>query len=482
MVDEDYTPGYGKPWADEQLLPAEKILLKRAKMGEEAQIRDDLGDPNKGEWPAFTKDHEIRAKLIRHMLIYPDSYQIDPKGIDVVGAHLIGELDLNNIIMQHQLMFAHCIFNAMPQLIGASTRYLNFHACRLPGLIADGLQVENGLFLRLCMFSDEVRLNGAKVNGNLECTGTTFSNPGGCAFNAQRLTVTNRVFWIEMKQPPTGDVDFTHAKVGEFLDDEQSWPQKGTLHLDGLTYDSITSEVNAEQRIRWLARMAHQWKDEPAYWPQPYEQLIKVFKAAGHERDARQIAIAKQDALRTYLRRKAIIKNKDAHGNELNSYVKGDGRYMRRMWLSFSRWAIRYGYESWRSAVILIFILFFGNAIFAFINDNGLMEPAKERIYTHACYTNKTNCPHWVQVNHDAANGDLRFVPPDYPEFNAFVYSVDVLLPIVDMKLESHWMPGSRGFWGSLGRAYFWLHIALGWVFTTIAVVGFTGLVKQDKD
>lgn len=38
MVDEDYTPEPGKPWDDDQLLPAEKLLLAAAKVGETAEI------------------------------------------------------------------------------------------------------------------------------------------------------------------------------------------------------------------------------------------------------------------------------------------------------------------------------------------------------------------------------------------------------------------------------------------------------------
>jgi len=76
--------------------------------------------------------------------------------------------------------------------------------------------------------------------------------------------------------------------------------------------------------------------------------------------------------------------------------------------------------------------------------------------------------------------------PPgrDYPRFNAFVYSLDTFVPILDLHQESAWMPqpmrAEEGSWAGWARGYLWVHIIFGWIFTTLAVLGFTGLVKKD--
>jgi hypothetical protein len=41
-------------------------------------------------------------------------------------------------------------------------------------------------------------------------------------------------------------------------------------------------------------------------------------------------------------------------------------------------------------------------------------------------------------------------------------------------------MPNAKTRLGSWVQVYSWLHIALGWLFSSIFVVGITGIVKQD--
>ena len=91
-----------------------------------------------------------------------------------------------------------------------------------------------------------------------------------------------------------------------------------------------------------------------------------------------------------------------------------------------------------------------------------------------------------------------KIVDPNSPKFNAFMYSVDAFLPILDFYQESYWLPNAnkkddikiplnysnticyKNAWiGSLLRYYLWFHIFMGWVLTSLAVAGFTGLVRR---
>jgi hypothetical protein len=84
-------------------------------------------------------------------------------------------------------------------------------------------------------------------------------------------------------------------------------------------------------------------------------------------------------------------------------------------------------------------------------------------------------------------------VSVNYPVFNPLVYSLDVFLPIVDFHQESHWLPNSKKGTDktlvflfktrsdNLLHCYFWLHIVLGWVFTSLWVAGFTGLIRSQN-
>jgi hypothetical protein len=65
------------------------------------------------------------------------------------------------------------------------------------------------------------------------------------------------------------------------------------LILHGFSYQSLTlsAPTDAKRRCDWLSRQS---RDQSP----PYEQLVRVLRQMGHDRDARSIAIAKQAALR----------------------------------------------------------------------------------------------------------------------------------------------------------------------------------------
>ena len=67
-----------------------------------------------------------------------------------------------------------------------------------------------------------------------------------------------------------------------------------------------------------------------------------------------------------------------------------------------------------------------------------------------------------------------------FPEFNALVYSLDTLLPLVDFEIQDHWLPDEDKPYGLAARIYLWLHIGVGWLLSLLAVAGFSGLVKSD--
>jgi thiosulfate reductase cytochrome b subunit len=78
----------------------------------------------------------------------------------------------------------------------------------------------------------------------------------------------------------------------------------------------------------------------------------------------------------------------------------------------------------------------------------------------------------------------------DYPEFNAFIYSLEKFVPLLSLEVGQHWLPdANRGKqfrlrnWnllttGSLLRCYLWFHIISGWILTALWLGALTGLVK----
>jgi hypothetical protein len=58
--------------------------------------------------------------------------------------------------------------------------------------------------------------------------------------------------------------------------------------------------------------------------------------------------------------------------------------------------------------------------------------------------------------------------------FNAPLYSLDVLLPIVDLGQQDSWQPTGIVLY------VYWALIILGWILTSAFVAGITGIFKRD--
>jgi hypothetical protein len=355
-------------------------------------------------------------------------------------------------------------------------------------LSADRTKVGGGVYLDEGFHAEgEVRLLGAEIGGSLTCNGATFSMPGGNALSADRakigenvyledfkasgavrfpganiggdfycirarindgangillmqgVTVKGGMMLTDMNEPPTGGVNLNHARVGSLIDDRASWPVPGYLILLGLTYGSIggPAPVDWKARLDWLRR---QPSDE--FHPQPYEQLVQVLRTMGHERDAREIAIAKREDLRRW----------------------GELSHWERAWNWFLGKTIGHGYRPWKALVWGAFVVAFGVMFFKDAERYDVMVPTDARVYLSERWTGSAK----------------DWLPREYPPFNPWLYSLDVFLPIVDFHEKGYWEPRENSANGAFIKVYSILHIIAGWVLTTLAVAGFSGLVKKD--
>ena len=320
-------------------------------------------------------------------------------------------------------------------------------------LIAHRLTVTGDLFLR-DGFSAKgaVRLLGARIGGDVDCSGATLAGSNGRALATDRMTVTGGLFLREGFSA-TGKIDFGHATVGVLFDDAASWPSHGQLHLSGFIYESLgpASPFRAQERLEWLSRR----QDRGTFDPQPYEQLAKVLKAQGHGSDARAVLIAKE---------RDDLRSKRAGAKSIGDWF-GTG------WLMLMDRLARFGYEPWRVLPYAALFWAVGWVVFNDAERHHAMVPAKERVYMDPKYQ----------------TGGL---PPEYPRFNAAIYSADVFFPFVDLHQETEWRPATERVrpdqtdfdvsFGVIAKVYTWLHIALGWFLSGIGVATVTDLVKRD--
>lgn len=239
-------------------------------------------------------------------------------------------------------------------------------------------------------------------------------------------------------------LDLRNAKVGSLIDSPDAWPStKGNLLLNNFEFDSFggNAPVDYENRITWLSlQYKKSPKDIESFWPQPYEQTAKALRNAGHGSEAKDILIAKQ-------------------------------------WHAL--YADRVGRDVWRiGAQIWHFLL--GVTVGFGYRPFLAMAYAGGFILIGACAFDRAHSEGYLFLS-TKAKIDL---PQDRPlEFNNFVYSVESFVPIINLRHREHWIlttahpiKGENHFY----QYYAWIHMGLGWFFTTLAVAGFTGLIKRD--
>ena len=254
----------------------------------------------------------------------------------------------------------------------------------------------------------------------------------------------------------TGTVSLRHARVGQILDSPEVWKSGADgevpVALDGCTYDALGNHRDSHDvnfRKRWLA--SGERADPSFFAPQPYTQLATVMKAAGHERQAKEILIEREDQR---LRR-----------------LSDELRWWERGWQHAIKHALAFGYQPWRMLLALVLLQIIGTCIFWAGFHQQKFAPAVPFIYN-----SWTTTDDGIEVQRfEAPYYDLTTTRlEEYPGFASFIYSLDTLVPIINLHQETYWMP--QGW----ARIYLWFHIPLGWAATTLFVVSFTGVVRRD--
>jgi hypothetical protein len=372
---------------------------------------------------------------------------------------------------------------------GASIEVSGDRVPVLPAFVGEGLKVGGYLVLIRSSIKGLVTLRDAQVGRGANLSGTKIDNPGKTALDLERAKFGGDVFirpferagapserqpslvvgGINMRAATisgslsihdssvqnqdqqllfdqmnvtgvfrftnitcgTGTLSLANAKVSAFTDEDTQWPNRGSLRLNGFDYSLLTGKAPTgwRPRLDWLQRF-----EPDEFNPQPFMTLVTVLRRAGHDRDAKMIAICRHREARKFL------------------------------WLGSPRWlgnilmevTCGHGYRPWLAAMwIMVFI-----CIGAFAFNLGPVDR--------------------VPLKDSVALQNGKPLQAGYPPFQPLLYSADVLLPIVNLQQKDYWAPNSestRGYWA---RLYLPLHILAGWFFTTLFVVGVTGLIRRD--
>ncbi|GGS69743.1 oxidoreductase [Planobispora rosea] len=319
---------------------------------------------------------------------------------------------------------------------------------------AGGLVVDGGAFLRGLRITGGLRMVGAKFHGGLYLQRASITAPGSPAAEsptdgsarwhavyADFLEASAAEFSAGFTA--TGTVRLRGARIAgvlSFDEAELSAPDR-SLHLSHmqveqliLTPASIEGEVNlgysrigvlmdrprvypdrvhlnglAYEALRgpWTVAERLSWvcRDPDGYRPQPYEQLAAWYRRIGHEPDARRVLLAKQRGHRATLRPTG------------------------RLWGRLLDGAVGYGYRPWMAGLWAAILLIAGTAVFSAVPP--------------------------VQID-----------PDEVRHFNAFVYTLDLLVPVSVFEQRGAWEPAGWTRWLA------WTLVVSGWVLATALIAG----------
>jgi hypothetical protein len=330
--------------------------------------------------------------------------------------------------------------------------------------------------------SGAVRMLGAQVGGNLSCSGALLDNgKEGTSLSMEGAKIVGTWFVRQSKAPLMG-VQLAGCRVERLVDEAASWA--GNLRLDGFVYTQLAgdSPVSASDRIDWLRKQTPRAlgnkNDNVGFKPQPWLQLQKVLREMGHLEDARQVAIALEDLGRAI---GLVGQTPDAWG-PWRRMVYGKTSV-------FLHWAFKiligYGYRPLRLVGWMISVWIFSAAVFWVAALQGAMGPTNPLVFNDpelrmACANNWYLC---------------EKLPEEYTGFSPLAYSLDVLLPLVNLEQEKDWAPliptPKPSWWKEwlanwsfkhFARLVVWAEILFGWIASLLLVAVFSGLAKRREE
>lgn len=302
-------------------------------------------------------------------------------------------------------------------------------------LLSEGFSATAAVYLESAQVGEDVYLTSAKLAGENKV-----------AFGASRARIGGTLRWKPAEQV-RGQVNLEGASAGQLEDDWSTgrpngcWPADGRLRLDGFTYDRFGGDQQATvgQRLEWIRSQyqPHAGAGRPAFAAQPYEQLATVYRQAGHDTQARHVAIARRADLRKY--------------GHLDPYRKASN------WLLDK--TIKYGYQTWRAGAALAALYVAAWMLAILAQHLQLIVPVAD-----------------VSGLHPVPSANL--CTATYPCFYPAGYAADTVVPIINVHQAQYWGPNGHAPWGWAWVSGTWIATGLGWALATLLVAGYTGLVR----
>jgi hypothetical protein len=418
-------------------------------------------------------------------------------GLIASGARIDGHLWLEGSHIYGGVWLDSCRISGILKLTGAHLSHPNGET----PLLADRLIVDNNVYCDEGFTTEgEVRMSGAQIGGQLVLRGARLRNPKGQALYANRLSVSANVF-CDGGFSAEGEIRLRGARIGGYLSligATISRPNHTVLNCDDMSIETDVycsngfqadgavslsgariggqltfrggrlhnphgvalniSRVQAEEvllrpaepikgtidmsyaRIKLLRDDALSWadkyqldglnydtidppltaaqrlkwleRDNDGYVPQPYEKLAEAYRGLGYDGERRAVLLAKQRHRRT------------------------TQSVPLRVWGYIQDWTVGYGYRPFLAAAWLVALAAFGTVVFQ----------------------------HHPQIQEPGHN----------TQFNPFLYTLDLLIPVGSLGQESEFAPTGL---------YLWIAdtlVAAGFILGLTVAAGATRVLSRD--
>ncbi|MGY0018896.1 oxidoreductase [Streptomyces sp. YJ-C3] len=244
----------------------------------------------------------------------------------------------------------------------------------------DGLRASTVRLQKGFRAEGRVRLRGAHIDDLLSFHDAELLGEG-----SSLMCVGARVESLDLRlrRQPAGGVNLRNAHASRIQDHTYTW--RSPLGLDGLTYDWLESTASTRRdditnRLAWL-------RFQPAYAPQPYEQLAAHYRRLGHDDEARRVLLTRE--------RQRRVTQKPAG----------------RAWGRLLDATVGYGYRPWLAGIWLALLTLAGSLVF------------------HA----------FTPVANKQGEG---------PPFNPVAYTLDLLIPVGGLGQRGAWHWAEAGVQG----------------------------------
>ncbi|MEU4739168.1 hypothetical protein AB0G02_01730 [Actinosynnema sp. NPDC023658] len=221
--------------------------------------------------------------------------------------------------------------------------------------------------------------------------------------------------------PPRGDVTLRQVRCTVLDDNEHFWGATGWIDLEEFRYDSLRHPIDlrddaeVDRRLRWLRQAMRR-----AYRPGPYDQFAEMLRAGGNDEHAATVLVEKQR-----LRYRAVAEGRRWLGPLV------------LLWSWLQRSMVGYGYRPARALAWLVVTWLLGSAYFA-------------------------AGPELSEINEQ-----------DHLTWNPWLYTIDLVVPIVDFGNKNRWHTPGGAQWIASGL------IVMGWTLATTVAAGVTRMLKR---